>query len=243
MTWPRHLTDLARGAGHLIWPPRCLVCSADLGEQTVHFCDPCRTALTHDPGDKCPRCASLVGPYTDLSDGCGRCRGTTFHFASAVRLGLYDGVVRDVVLAMKHESGELLAARLGQLWAETRRSELLQGDPQIVVPVPLHWRRRVVRGYNQSDELAAALAGALGLPWRRRTLVRVRPTPHQSLTRSAAERWRNLDAGFRARPGVAGLRVLLVDDVLTTGATAEAAAVALLAQGAAQVRVVVVAHR
>ena len=236
---------LVRGAGHLVWPPRCLVCHADTGDGPPHFCPLCAEALTADPGDKCPRCTSLVGPHTDTAGGCARCKQYRYHFTAATRLGLYDGVLRAAVLAMKHEAGELLAFRLGELWTRERRADLLTGSPEVVVPVPLHWRRRFVRGYNQADELAVALARGLGLPCRRRALVRVRPTGSQSATASAAGRWANIAGAFRVRhpESVARVRVLLVDDVLTTGATADAAAAALLAGGAAQVTVAVVAHR
>ena len=190
----------------------------------------------------CPYCASPVGPHADTTDCCLRCRGEHFHFDSATRLGPYAGVLRDAILRMKHAGAEALAGRLGSLWAERRREQLSTGDPQIVIPVPLHWRRRWARGYNQSDELALGVARALGLPCRRGVLRRTAHTPKQSQTASAAERKANLAGRFRTRVRLPGARVLLVDDVLTTGATADAASVALSDAGAAQVRVAVLAH-
>lgn len=231
---------LVGGAARLVWPPACLVCDVDL--LAGHFCDACRAALLADGGDTCPRCASPVGPYVDLDGGCARCRGDVFHFAGAVRFGPYAGVLRDAVLKMKSGGGEVLAGRLGELWAGSRRDELLRGDPQVVVPVPLHWRRRWHRGYNQSDELALAVARVLGRPCLRRCLARTRHTPLQSAAVTPTERRENVRGRFRAGGRVRGLRVLLVDDVLTTGATADQCAVALLACGAAQVRVAALAH-
>jgi ComF family protein len=115
--------------------------------------------------------------------------------------------------------------------------------PEVVVPVPLHWLRRWGRGYNQSEAVARALADRLGLPCRT-WLVRTRPTPTQR-AQSAAARWENVRGAFRARRGAAlqGTRVLLVDDVLTTGATGDAAATALRQAGAAQVVLAVLARR
>lgn len=239
---PRQLLRSAiAGISALAFPPACLVCDADLRAAGRHFCIECRAGLAREPTATCPRCASAVGPHANLKGGCSRCRGATFRFASAVALGPYDGVLRDAVLLTKRGGAEVLAGRLGELLACERRDELLAGDPQLVVPVALHWRRRWARGYNQADELALGVARVLGLPCRRDLLRRTSHTQIQSQL-TGPERRANLAGRFRARPGVAGLRVLVVDDVLTTGATCDAAAGALLDAGAAQVRVGVLAH-
>jgi ComF family protein len=145
---------------------------------------------------------------------------------------------------MKAENAEPLAEEVGRAFAVTKRAQLRAGDPQVVVPVPLHWRRRLMRGYNQAEAVARSLAQELGLPPKAGWLVRTRPTPQQA-TVSATGRWENMRGAFRVgfRTPVRGVRVLLVDDVLTTGATADAAATALRRAGAAQVTVAVLAHR
>ena len=236
------LQSALSGVAALTFPPACLVCDADLRAAGGHFCGECRAALAREEFATCPRCASPVGPHADVSDGCPRCRGERFHFASAVRLGPYAGRLRDAILLTKRGGAEALAGRLGELWGGERREQLLVGDPQFLVPVPLHWRRRWARGYNQADELAFGLSRVLDLPCRRDALRRTAHTAMQSQTSSRAERRANLAGRFHARRPVPGARILLVDDVLTTGATADAATVALLAAGAAQVRVAVLAH-
>ena len=125
-----------------------------------------------------------------------------------------------------------------------RRAELLAARPQVIVPVPLHWRRWRRRGYNQAEELARGLARTLRLPLAAHALRRQRATDLQA-NQSATARWDNVKDVFavRSAAGVRGLRVLLVDDVLTTGATCHFAAAALLGAGAAQVHAAVVAHR
>jgi ComF family protein len=208
------------------------------------LCDGCRSELISDRAETCPRCASTVGPHTDTDEGCLRCRSHRFHFASVTRLGPYDGRLREAVLRIKDEGGEALAEELGRAFAVTRRAQLSAGQPEVVVPVPLHWRRRLTRGYNQSETVARALADELGLPLKAGWLVRTKPTPQQSNV-SATARWENVRGAFRIgfRAPVRGVRVLLVDDVLTTGATADAAATILRQAGAAQVSVAVLAHR
>jgi ComF family protein len=147
-------------------------------------------------------------------------------------------------LVAKDAAGEPLAEELGRLWADGRASQLPDPNPTLVVPVPLHWWRRWERGYNQSAAVARGIADRLKVRCQPNVLVRVRLTPQQR-TRSAAERRENVKGAFRLSrfARVRNERVLLVDDVLTTGATADAAADVLLAGGAAQVTVAVIAHR
>ena len=240
--WPTLLSHFAEGVSHLVWPPRCLACATPTSAE--HFCADCVTALTTDHPYRCAFCAGNLGPHADVTKPCLRCPKAKYAFGSAVRFGLYADAVRLAVLSMKQPDGELLAFRLGELWATHRRAELLASNPQVVVPVPLHWRRRWSRGYNQAEELARGLATTLGLPLAADALTRRRATDVQA-QQSAAARWDNVKGVFAARrpDAVRGLRVLLVDDVLTTGATAHNAALALSAGGAAQVHVAVVAQR
>lgn len=243
---PAWLRRLGSTVADLVYPPRCLVCDADLsaGSCPRPLCEACFTAIVTDPHTTCPRCSSTVGPHTAPADGCPRCRGRTYRFAGVVRLGPYEGRLREAVLRAKRLPGEPLAELLGTLLARKVRSISPPVTADVVIPVPLFWRRRWARGYNQAAAVARAVADGLAVPCRPGWLVRVRDTPPQT-SQSATARRDNVRGAFRvARSArLAGMRVVLVDDVLTTGATADEAAAALMAAGAAQVRVAVLAHR
>jgi ComF family protein len=241
--WRTLAADVARGLVQLVYPGACLACDAPLGEPDRDFCPACRAALTADPHATCRRCASTLGPGLPPADDCARCRGQSYAFARAVRLGPYEGVRRDVVLKMKHGQHEGLAEAVGELWAAHAAGRLAALNADLAVPVPLHWRRRWRRGYNQAEALAAALASALHIPCRPRWLRRVRPTPVQTALTPAARR-ANVRGAFRAAadPRLKGRTALLVDDVLTTGSTAGEAARALRMAGASCVVVAVLAH-
>lgn len=235
--------DLLGGLLHLVYPPACVVCHAPATSDSPNLCAACRAALTTDARPRCPRCAGNIGPFVDCADGCPHCRGDFFHFEQVFRLGYYDGLLQAVVLAMKHARGEMLAEVVGRLYAEHLELGLRGIGADVVVPVPLHWRRRLGRGYNQSAALARALAERLGVPCRPGWLRRVRHTPHQTGL-SRTERRANVRAAFRTTgwARVRGRTVLLVDDVLTTGTTASEAAHALRVAGALRVVVVVLAR-
>jgi ComF family protein len=235
--------DLAQGLLQLLYPAVCQACGRSLPTLNSPFCDTCRVILTADPHASCPRCAGTVGPFVPLSGRCVRCRPFRYHFDQALRCGPYEGLLRELILKMKHSAGEPLAEHLGALWAEHCGARLAQWGADVVIPIPLHWWRRWSRGYNQSETLAHALAGRLSVPCRPGWLRRIRWTPLQT-QQSPAGRWANVRGAFRAasRPALRGKTVLLVDDLLTTGSTCSEAARALRAAGAARVVVAVLAH-
>jgi ComF family protein len=234
---------LTRGLLHLVYPNTCWVCGQFLAEEQAGFCNSCRTALTTDPQPACPRCSSSVGPYVNVEDGCSHCRNGTLAFNQALRLGPYDGLLREVVLRLKHAANEGLAEMMGMLWAEHLRGRLHGLNADVVIPVPLHWRKRLWRGYNQSQALARVLAGHLGVPCKPRWLRRIRNTPPQ-MQQTATQRHENVRGAFRARAGLKleGKTVLLVDDVMTTGSTASEAARALKVARPARIVVAVLAR-
>lgn len=129
--------DLSRGLLALLYPEICIVCGQALQQEEKHFCSTCRTALTTDPHSTCPRCASTVGPFTDVENGCGSCRNDTLHFDGALRMAPYDGVFREQILRMKHEAGEVPAELIGELFAQTVGPRLRAWQPDVVIPIPL----------------------------------------------------------------------------------------------------------
>ena len=237
------LVELARGLRQPVYPGVCARCETLTADDDGDFCPACAHALTADAHFTCPRCAETVGEHADVADGCPRCRGERFAFDSASRLGPYDGALREVILAMKHHTGERLAECVGRLWARHHADRFRALGVCVVVPVPLHWWRRLRRGYNQRESLSAAVARALRAEHRPGWVRRVRPTASQA-RQSATARRTNLRGAFRAsrRATLAGRSVLLIDDVMTTGSTAHEAARALRDGGAVAVHVAVLAR-
>jgi ComF family protein len=235
--------DLRDGFFHLVLPAGCYVCGVPLPASVRLFCESCRKNLFTDPHAVCPHCAATIGPHGAPDGFCPSCRDEHYPFERVVRLGPYAGTLRDVILQLKHHSNEGLAELVGETWV--RQAKALFDELQVdsVVPIPLHWWRRWQRGYNQSAALAHGIAGVLGLPLETSWLRRVRNTPMQTKTSLVARR-DNVRGAFRVRRGLAleGRSILLVDDVLTTGATSSEAARSVRKAGAKRVIVAVLAR-
>jgi ComF family protein len=227
----------------LVFPWLCPICGVEASGSP--FCPRCRKAILERSEQaalsSCPRCALTVGPFADLRGGCAACRERSLGFDSALALGPYEGTIRDLCLRLKHEKNAWLAPQLSDLFLEARHDALTGLPADVwVVPIPLHWSRRWRRGYNQAEALASGLARRLDLPVRQplRRIIATEKLGHKGRT----ERADVMRGVFRARDGrkLAGRTVILVDDVLTTGATCSAAAKALKKAGASRVIVVVI---
>jgi len=232
--------------GQLILPAHCAACGAPSPpDRRWLLCDVCGRALADLLARPyCPLCGRHAGPHTSGPEGCLFCRQYPVLFDGAVRVGPYEGVLKTLILRCKHEPRVSLARVLGRLLAD--RLALTDWADRIdhVVPVPLHWSRRIRRGFNQAramaGELVRAVPASRGVSgW---ALVRTRPTPHQTLL-PASWRRKNVRGAFRARrrANLEGRSVLLVDDVLTSGETIAECARALKKAGVAEVYVAVAA--
>jgi len=235
--------SLWRGLKQLLLPGVCWACNEALPPERDDLCMDCANQITTDPHFTCPRCSSTIGPFVQLHEGCTKCRDVTLAFERALRLGPYEGRLREVILRMKYSSGELLAEAVGELWAAHSERRFRDLGAQAVVPVPLLWWRRWRRGFNQSAILARRVARRLNVPFLPTVLRRIRTTRRQTDVSPSARR-ENVRGAFRATGHVAMHKrsVLLIDDVMTTGSTASEAARALLQAGANRVVVAVLGH-
>lgn len=229
----------------LLCPPRCTVCGAepesdDAGAACheppgVFVCRGCERAIV-DRDTRCLRCAASCPTSLD----CDRCRRSRPAWDGLVVLGSYGDDLRTTVLRAKRPGAEPVAATLGRLIVRRHRDVLVAWRSAAVVPVPMHWTRRAWRGTSAAEEIAIQVAADLGLPCRR-LLRRTRATPMQNEL-PFEERPANVRGAFRPRGGVAGLRLLLVDDVVTTGGTLSECRHALAAAGAVAVHAVAAAR-
>jgi ComF family protein len=187
-------------------------------------------------------CVSCRTPFQnafplDAEGRCALCRYGLRGFDAAYCFGSYQGVLRELIHLYKYDRVKTLARPLGALLAAALpRDERFDA----VTPVPLHWRRQWQRGFNQAELLARTIARRCGIPVIH-ALKRVRPTVAQAGLSNTGRR-QNVAAAFRPRRVVHGKRILLVDDVMTTGSTAAACALALKQAGAAKVALLTVAR-
>ncbi len=236
-----------QGLMQVIWPPlsRCLFCEADLpihdqrppGLFESPLCFACWEEAAFDDGIDGARCVQCARPLCETAELCGECASGLF-FGKVWAIGLHQGPLRAAVHELKFQGRERLAVPLGRALASQ-----IGLTYDWVVPLPLHWFRRRMRGYNQSELLAVEIGAAIETPLAANCLLRRKWTRRQAKL-DRVGRLANLKHAFGTRPGQVpwiGKRVLLVDDVLTTGATAAAAAGVIRQTGAAVVDLAVLA--
>ena len=211
----------------LVFPPRCILCDR-FGPDCL--CAACASKMPVAlPEPTCPRCGH---PRESLP--CGECLSDPPSFVSAVAAGAYKGGLQDAIHWLKYRDKPQLAEPLGRMLAEfAQRERALLGGLAFdaIIPVPLHPARLRVRGYNHAERLARVVGREVGLPVRADLLRRVRKT-HPQVGLDGDARRKNLAGAFRASDDAAGLALLLLDDVSTTGATQREAAKTLKESGA-----------
>ena len=242
--WPA-VRRLGRGLLNLALPPRCLRCDGDLSpDAEISLCLKCTQAVAPELGTCCGRCGAILPEEVFPAETCPACKDFSLKFDAVYPLGRYEGALRELVLKTKRLSAEALSLTIGRLLAQRLAEKLASFRPDAVLPIPMHWGKRLFRGVNSPELLADCLARKLRVPVVR-SLVRCRYTgPQKDLL--PRERFRNVRGAFRLRRSDRqrwqDSRVLLVDDILTTGATCSEAAQLLKRAGAAAVAVAVVAR-
>jgi ComF family protein len=230
-----------------VFPAPCRICGATLDfAGRLPVCLACLSSFTELAAPLCSRCGRpILSPQVGDSATilCRLCRLETYDFDIARSYAFYDPPMVRAILLLKHGGVPPLGTWFASKVAEVVARESSDFDADLIVPVPLHRARRRERGYNQAELIARPLAHQLGLPAGNNILVRSRPRPGAlRLTRS--QRWSAAKGAFATRPGakVDKLRILLVDDVMTTGATLDACSRVLRRAGAARVMALTVAR-
>ena len=224
----------------LLLPPACLLCGHLLptGVDARSFCQCCLTAMTPPRQAHCSWCAQ---PFPDATSNhlCGTCLQRPPPFSTVHAAGIYQGRLKEAVHKLKYRNQLTLAQPLGQFLGTAIAAAGSAFAPHRIIPVPLHPVRLRQRGYNQALEVARPIAQLLDIPLDTNLLQRTRKTQQQQGL-SAIERRSNLRNAFALTSGAPALKILLVDDVMTTGETVRECCRTLLAGGVDEVQVAVV---
>lgn len=226
---------------HLLWPAVCVGCGESVCEADKTLCPDCWGELAVCVGgDYCRRCGRDTSIYGLVEGACGDCQGRELYFDELARSGVYDNALKKMILSFKKGRTEL-DSMLGFLANSALQGSGFFNEIEFFVPVPLHWSRRLSRGYNQSLVLAKKLKHPTATI--NTELVRIRRTKLQPAMVSEAARARNVAGAFAVRRGhrFAGRSVCLVDDIKTSGATLNECAKTLKEAGASRVFALVLA--
>ena len=210
-----------------------------------HWCRDCWRKLSISAPHQCQKCGANLyqKPPLPLHRACALCQGVDLRFEQAVSIGNYRGLLQELVIRMKNRHDEQIAVQLGNLLAFELINADFFDDLDLVVPVPTHWWRRVRRGFQAAEVVSETIAAACDIPYAGQIMRCLRHTKKQG-TLSTPGRFKNVRGAFGVRPNVNvdGLTILLVDDVMTSGATASELARMLIARRAGKVYVGVIAR-
>lgn len=207
---------------NVLFPRRCPVCGEITSPAGSLICPSCFLKLSFVKTPVCKKCGKEI--VDETMEYCGDCMGHRHAFESGVALLNYDETARTVMAQIKYKNKREYLDFFGAAMAKRYERTVERMAVEAIVPVPVHPSRRRARGFNQAEVLAEVLGKKLGIPVKPEMLIREKRTrPQKELT--AAERLKNLSGAFSAREGIHGIRrVLLVDDIYTTGSTIEACA-------------------
>ncbi len=228
----------------MLFPPVCAVCGAARAGAGKHLCWDCREQFLPVVHPYCSLCGDPVSGRIDHQYVCSLCTRYPRHFSRARSAFRYEGPVAELLKHLKYHNAVWLRRELGKLLHAAARAHFALSAFDYVIPVPLHHTRLRARGFNQAGLLAGELARRMNRRCLRRVLMRRRKTPTQTRL-TAAERIANVAYSFEVknRFDLAGRSILLVDDVMTTGATVNECARVLREQGGAlEVQVITLAR-
>lgn len=237
------LSSLSSAFVDLIFPPACHICKCQLKHSDpLHLCENCKDSLTPVSSPLCTVCGiPFTGTGTDHP--CGHCISSPPQWAAARSAYLYQGNCREMIHQFKYGGKAQLRRPLAQLMAEQLSSFVSDAAVDLMIPVPLHKKRLQSRGFNQAVLLGESLSRIWQIPLSRQGLIRTRVTKPQ-VELSHDERINNIKGAFKLHPSVdiAGKRILLLDDVYTTGSTLNECARELIKAGSGPVFAVTVAQ-
>ena len=221
--------DIISGVLDLVYPPHCVICRT-AGDG--YLCGECMEKIVLIEPPVCRKCGAPCEAYI-----CDECRDREYAFECARSAGIFEDVLREAIHAFKYRKLIVMADPLAEIMARTYPSTGFARSVDLIVPIPIHHSRMLERGFNQSEELALGLAKRIGLPVETGVLCKTKNTKHQ-VALPFDLRATNVIGSFAVNGAekIRGKRVLLVDDVFTTGSTLNEAARVLLASGASAVR-------
>lgn len=239
----KFLTEIGRGVVEIVFPaePVCPLCGQEpglyrgLGEKCLN-----RIALIVPP--ICSVCGRMLRLHQASLHKCHECCETSYYFSQARAVALYDGALREYLAEVKYRYRPDLGIALGELMVQWMKAYPKYGKFDLIIPVPLHPQKMAKRGYNQAELLANPLQRHLGIPVKNDIIVRCRFTETQNAL-DRESRFSNVSEAFQViQTGtLTGKRVLLVDDIMTTGATASEVSRVLLRAGALDVKLLTLA--
>jgi ComF family protein len=238
------LKKILTGLVDIIYPPRCLICHEKLKIDSLYkvVCIQCWSKIKRNSPPFCRRCGRhLKDPSKDI---CGLCQDKNYYFDRAFSACIYEGVLKELIHQFKYSDKEYLGNILSELLIDFIKQYNIPLEAfDFLIPVPLHKRKLREREFNQAEILAQSLACAFNLVLSKDALLRIRDTATQTELKEN-ERLKNVEGCFMVNPGVElkGKDILLIDDLLTTGATCSQAAYALKKAGCNQVIVMTLAN-
>ncbi len=235
-------TRIFKYLADLLYPPMCHCCEAPLiGLSQNHLCSDCFKRLKFFGDNSCWFCSHPLGKFVARQKECDECHGRERKYTRVVATCEYNDAARSLIHAFKFCNFKPIYLLLSELMIRRFIEEYSGISFDYILAVPLHKNKMAERGYNQSDLLAKELSCRLGLPHSSDLLQRIRNTPSQALLNSQ-ERENNLRGAFEVTKTITSAKILLIDDVYTTGSTASECACALRKAGASRVYVLVFAR-